>query len=290
MPTIKELKEDLQFNTELIELLEVMKNTAVFQFRSLQSKKERFEKFFEAVKGFFRLMGDCRGECVLISPSSKKKAIIMVTSNEGFMGSLNSQVINIASLQDGFKDAELIIIGERGTRYLADMGRSFVPFNNALDSGDRYTLSAALGSYIIDGVKKGRFGKVVIFYPKPISFMIQRVEVAEILPLSVTNEPAFPQPLIIESPIGMIVDYLAEEMVRQKLIDVLEDSKLSEFAARAIHLESSSQELTEKKKKIKMQYFRAYHEMIDRSTRELFSAQNIIHKRDDKRSIEPMIS
>ena len=290
MPTIKELKEDLQFNTELIELLDVMKNTAVFQFRSLQAKKERFEKFFEVVKGFFRIIGDRHGEYVLISPSSKKKAIIMVTSNEGFMGSLNSQVINAASLQEGFEEAELIIIGERGARYLTDMGRSFAPFASAVDFGDRRMLSAALGSYIMDGVKKGRFGRVVISYPKPISFILQRVEIAQILPLSVEDAPALEQTLIIESPLGGIIDYLAEEMVRQKLIDVLEDSKLSEFAARAIHLESSSQQLTEKKKKIKMQYFRAYHEMIDKSTRELFAAQNIIHKRKNKQVTELTIS
>jgi len=285
MPTIKELKEDLQFNTELVELLDVMKNTAVFQFRALQAKKERFENLFRAIRGFFRLIGDCGSVHPLIAPQAKREAIIMVTSDEGFMGNLNSQVINAAGLQEGFEEAELIIIGERGARLLREMDKDFVPFKAAVNDADRRTLAEALGDYIIKGARQERFGKVAVSYPKPISFMLQRVEIDLILPLAVEDEPVYPQTrspvdrqtLIIESPPGEIIEYLAEEMVKQRLVGIFEDSKLSEFAARALHLENSSQQLTEKKKKLKLQYFKAYHEMIDKSTRELFSAQIIIH-------------
>lgn len=283
MPTIKELKEDLQFTAELIDLLEVMKNTAIFQFRALQAKRERFEKFFKAVEGFFPLIGGYGRGHVLMEPVSEKEAIIMVTSDEGFMGSLNSQVIAQAHQRKGFKDGELVIIGERGARYLKEVGRPFVPFKSAIDAKGRRSLASQLTSHILDGVKKARFGRVSISYPRSVSFMLQKVEVIEILPLlpaaETKEEGAEAGVLIVESPIDGIIDYLGAELVRQRLVDVLEDSKLSEFAARAMHLESSSQELAEKKKKTRLQYFKAHHEMIDKSTRELFSAQIIIRRK-----------
>ena len=283
MPTIKELKEDLQFNTELIELLDVMKNTAVFQFHALLANKERFGIFFESVRSFFNLIGKSGSENVLITPKSDKEAIIMVTSDEGFMGSLNSQVIGLASMQKGFKDAELIMIGERGAHQLEDIGRTFTPFRGAPDAGTRRALAWTVADYVIRAARKGRFGRVSVAYPIPISFMYQKAQLINILPLAEmkmqeTDEKV--QELITESSVNGVIDYLAEGLIRQKLIGVLEDSKLSEFAARAIHLEGSSQQLTEKKKKIKSQYFRAYHEMIDKSTRELFSAQIIIRGRN----------
>ena len=283
MATLKELKEDLQFNTELIELLEVMKNTAVFQFRALQERKERFDKFAIAVDGFFSLIGASGNENVLITPQIQKSAIIMVTSDEGFMGSLNSQVIDLAKEQESFKDAQLLIVGERGASQLEELGRNFVPYRSAADAGHRQALTAALTGYIIRGVRQGLFGRVAVSYPKPVSFMYQKAEIIDILPLFKEPPKALSQSdaqkLILESPVNGIIDYLAEEIIKQKLVGILEDSKLSEFAARAIHLEASSQELTEKKRKIKLQYFRAYHEMIDKSTRELFSAQIIIRRR-----------
>lgn len=313
MPTIRELKEDLQFNTGLIELLEVMKNTAVFRFRALQARKKRFEKFFEAVRGFLPFIGeaasrsgkngdtshfydgkaDIKMGCVpifnnvLMAPESRREAVIIVTSDEGFIGNLNMQVINAGRAREGFNEAELVVIGERGARYLKEMGREFVPFNCAADARGRRTLASTLTEYILTGVKEGRFGRVSIAYPRPVSFMLQKAEVMEILPLF-SEEGAAHLPadrrghietLIVESPLEGIVDYLAEELIRRRLVDILEDSKLSEFASRAIHLEGSSQELTEKKNKIRLKYFRAYHEMIDKSTRELFAAQLTLHKK-----------
>ncbi len=312
MPTIKELKEDLQFNTELIALLEVMKNTAVFQFRGLQASRKRFDKFSEAMAGFFRMIdtvvipvpdvipakaGIQRGDNIsaLMRPSSTRKAMIMVTSGEGFIGDLNARVINRVASEERFADAELIIVGERGARFAQEMGRPFKLFPSAADSAGRRALAAQLRDYVIGGVKKGVFGRVAVSYPAPVSFMLQRVEVVELLPLGGAGEkgtaPFLPgndsskkgavpfSQLIVESSIAGIIDYLAAESVKQRLTDILEDSKLSEFAARAIHLESSSQQLAEKRAKVRLQYFKAYHELIDKSTRELFSSQVIIHGR-----------
>lgn len=283
MPTIRELKEDLQFNTDLIELLGVMKNTAVFRFRALQARRRRFEDFFKAVKGFLPFIGEAGNSHALMAPVSRREAIIMVTSDEGFIGSLNTQVINAGRARDGFNDAELLIIGERGARYLKEMGRTFVPFSCAQDAKGRRSLASTLTEYIITGVKEGRFGKVSVAYPRPISFMVQKTEVLDIVPLfsgeDLKNTDRAPEMLIIESPVNDIIDYLAGEVLRRRLADILEDSKLSEFASRAIHLEGSSQELTEKKGKIRLKYFRAYHEMIDKSTRELFAAQITLHKK-----------
>ncbi|MFA5143638.1 MAG: FoF1 ATP synthase subunit gamma [Candidatus Omnitrophota bacterium] len=283
MATIKELKEDMEFNTNLIDLLETMKSSAVFQFRALQARKERYEEFFNAINGFFELIGERGAGHRLMAPRPGKEAVIMVTSDEGFMGSLNLQVINAAGLGGSFGELQRIVIGERGARYFNEMGMPFVPFGSAGDAAARRSLASTLTEYIINGVMEERFGRVSIVYPKPISFVLQRVEAARIIPFPVISQTSREksegfQELIIESPLDGIIEYLACEQVRQKLIDILEESKLSEFAARAMHLENSSQELAEKTKKIKLQYFKAHHEMIDKSTRELYSAQMLIGK------------
>ncbi|MEI7752687.1 MAG: hypothetical protein WCJ71_11450, partial [Candidatus Omnitrophota bacterium] len=56
MPGTQELKEDLKFNRELADLLEIMKNVAVFQYRSLMKKRERFLDMAKLLSGFFGLL------------------------------------------------------------------------------------------------------------------------------------------------------------------------------------------------------------------------------------------
>jgi len=284
MPTATEIKGELEFNTELMDILEVMKNVAVFEFRSLQRKKKRYVVFSPAIRKFFNMF-DAKGiSHPFIARGPGRLCVIMITSDEGFMGGLNLQVINAGLSQPGSEEAGLIIVGVRGSQHLKEMGRDFtlfsvkkgrLPEGKAAELEERHKLASTLASYAIQEVKKGAFGQVIVAYPNPVSFMVQRAEVVELLPLSGIDFASSGEEVIIESPLAGIIEYLTEQFVYKRLIEVLEDGKLSEYAARAIHLEESSQELIEKKKQLKFLYFRAYHELIDRSTRELFSAQLI---------------
>ncbi len=283
MPRVREIKEDLVFNSELMGLLEIMKNIAIFQFRSLQKKKERFVIFANILSGFFRMIDIGSTGHKFINPKTEKAAVIMITSDEGFMGDLNFQVVDHVLLRASSKAAELVVVGESGERYLKDLGRTYTAFKSAAGPEGRAALARTLKNYIANGIAEERFGRVTISYPNPVSFMIQRVESIELFPLTAfflnDDDSDFGQPVIVESPLGDIIEYLAEEFIEQKLTELLEDSKLSEFAARAAHLERSGQELVEKKKRLGLQYFHAYHEFIDKNTRELFSSQIIIKRK-----------
>jgi len=299
MPTVRELKEDMRFNTELIELLDVMKNIAIFRFRALQRKKQRFEAFSRTLADFFEIIGRRGTDHFLMKAGIEKTCIIFITSDEGFMGGLNLRVIDRALADPRSGDALLVAVGTRGMRYLKEIGRKFT----AAPAFSGYELALRLKDFIIKGAGEGLFGRVFVSYPRPISFMTQRVEITQVLPMSMLSRgreapegiassvPAPPprndslkkglasnDEVIIESPLDGIIEYLVEETLLVKLTEILEDSKMSEFAARAIHLESSSRELDSKKKNLRLQYFRAYHGVIDKNTRELFSTQLIRRK------------
>lgn len=281
MKTVSKAKEELQFNTELTDLLEVMKNIAVFQFRALQRKKESFTRFLQSVEGFFKIVDLGKVSHFFITPKSQRLAVIMITSNEGFMGGLNREVINKAVFLKGADDAELLIVGQRGTRYLREMEKEFVEFKGAANAEERYSLALRLKDHIVKGARENRFGGVFISYPKSISFMVQDVEAVKVLPAKITSHPSNDnsgEEIIIESPLEGIVEYMVEEKILQLFIEILEDSKLSEFAARAIHLERSNQQLVEQKKSLNLRYLRTRHEAIDKNTRELFSSQIIRRK------------
>ncbi len=282
----QELKEDLKFNDGLMDLLEIMKNVAVFQYRSLLKKRERFLRLSELLSGFFRMLDINKTPHRFIKPRTERSAFVMITSNEGFMGDLNFQVVDAAIRRAGEGDAELFIIGESGERYLKDLGKKCTAFKGALDIEGRSSLATELKKQITQGLLEERFGKVSIFYPNPVSFLHQKVEVAELFPLtaifSKEQEPGADSGLIMESPEEGIIEYLSGAFIEHKLMELLEDSKLSEFAARAVHLERSGQELVDKKKQLQRQYSHALHELIDKNTRELFSSQIILkHKVND---------
>jgi ATP synthase F1 gamma subunit len=287
MKSAQRLKEELQLNTELTELLDVLKGIASSEFRALEKRKERFAKFTEAFEGFFQMIDFslidhpfARGEGNL--------GIIMITSDEGFMGGLNTQVINTALNYSGADEAELIIVGERGANYLKGLGRKFTGFPG-VSSEERYEAALKLKDYIMKQGLAGKFGRLILAYPKPISFTVQKVEIIKILPCSelfevrpetekISKAKLWKEEVIVESSLSSIIEYLLGAWITQRLFEVFEDSKLSEFSARTVHLEESHQFLMQRGRQLRFQYFRSHHDLVDRGMRESFSAQ-IIRKR-----------
>jgi len=107
MQSAQKLKKELELNTELTQLLDILKGIAASQFRQLEKRKERFAKFMDAFEGFFQMIDFS----VVEHPFAKggeKLGIIMITSDEGFMGGLNTKVINTALGYSGAENAELL--------------------------------------------------------------------------------------------------------------------------------------------------------------------------------------
>ena len=277
MKSVTEINEERVFNNELMGLMDVMKSIAVFRFRTLQSKKRRFPEFQEALSDFFTVADFRKAKHPYLMKKAGKPAFVLVTSNEGFMGALNLHVIEAALRSPDAAGADINVVGERGARHLDDIGRPYTLFGAAETFDERYRLAMKLKDHVLKGAKEGKHGEVIVFYPRPVSFIIQRVEGMRILPFSLP-EPRPVQDIIVESSLEGIIGFLIEEDVLYKFIEILEDSKLSEYAARALHLEESSRQLTDKEKDLKFQYFRAHHEIIDKNIRELFSAQVISTK------------
>lgn len=287
MRTMQRLKDELSGNAELMDLFNVKKYIAVLQFRALERKRRKFIKFTRAFESFFRMIDFTNVFYPLANPKTNKLGIIIITSNEGFVGSLNNEVISTAFAQPGADKAEIIIVGERGIGYLKEAGKNFKAFKGADSSEERYELALNLKNYVINEVKSEKFGRLILSYSSPISFMVQRIDVVKMLPVArmfwakketQEEKPAIKKRVIIESPLEHIIEYLAEIWVLEKLLEVLEESKLAEFAARTVQLEKSYQELGKKENYLKSQYLRAYHGAIDENMREIFSAQ-VIRKR-----------
>ena len=205
----------------------------------------------------------------------------MVTSDSGLLGGLNMQVVSRALAELQNNPGELVVVGDRGKMYARESGLPFVAYPGINDE-ERLGQAFQLRDYLFRNALRGKFGLLKVVYPHPVSFTVQRVE-------SVTFFPFLPeflaarqkdidkdrviQNVIFESKLGDIVEYLVYLWMGQRLYDIFGLSRLSEFAARYVHLEDSLRRLKEMDQKLKLQYFRVRHEIIDQSMRELFSAR-----------------
>lgn len=274
MKILSSVKKDLEFNQGLSSLIEALKNIAVAQFRIQEQKLKSFEKLILTIENFFGFINTAKVNHPFLRPHNRPQGIVAITSDSGLLGGLNLKVINQALLELEKTPGKLIVIGECGKNYLRETNLSFVAFRGINDE-ERYTQAMQLRDYCISRVLEGSFGFLKVVYPHPASFTVQRVETVSFLPYapSLRQKPAGVADIILESRPEDIIKYLVHIWMGQKFYEIFGLSRLSEFAARFVHLEESSQKLKDVEKNLRLQYFHVRHELIDRNMRELFSAR-----------------
>ncbi len=282
MKTLSILKKDIEFNNGLTSLIETLKMIAVSQYRALEQRIKSFEELISAVDSFFGLIDTQNVNHPFLNPQGKAQAVVAVTSDSGLIGGLNMQIVLAAIKELEKVPGRLVVIGECGKIYARESGKQFTAFGGIIEE-ERHGQAMQLRDYLLSKVIDGTFGPLKIIYPRPVSFTIQRVETVSLLPYSPSKKSGTgsetPLPgVIMESSQGDMVEYLVYIRMAQVLYEIFGLSRLAEFAARFVHLEESIQRLKDLDKKLRLQYFRARHELIDRNMRELFAARSLYAK------------
>ncbi len=293
---VAEVRRELRFNSELLILIDTLKNIAGSQYHLLEKEKRlRFERFMQSFGHFFRLMHLADVEDAFVRVASDVLGVVVVTSDAGFMGGLNTGVVETALEQQRGRSVEqmhFMVVGEKGAMLFGDTKHPFKPFAGVTNE-TRYERAVEVRDYIAQEVRERRIGKVVAVYPRPLSFSRQVIEVTSLLPCAEVFEHAevaarkrgvvaTSRRVIIESTEKDMAAYLAGVWMTAKLYEAFEDGKLAEYAARAMHLEGSVQKLQKDNKTLKYQFFRAAHEQVDKGMRETFSSKKLKESKDRK--------
>ena len=304
------VKKELRTTNDLMDLVDVLKRVAAAQFQMLEDTRKQSgwtrlevasgnensgasdvlhepDKFISeanaapfpqvsltaVVDKFLQLIPPEQCQHRFLQEASTPLGIVIMATDEGFLGGLNAAVIQKALAVKGSREAKLMVLGERGGMVLRDHNEEFTSFPAV---GEKVNIREVerLRDYIVEQYLLGKFSTVLVFYPRCYSFTHQEVESFQLLPFvrpSSGGASATATDPILEPSATAIIDYIVKLWMGRKIHEVFWQSRLSELAARATHLEGSLQGLKDQKKKLILQYFRSKHEVADTGIRESFA-------------------
>jgi len=276
MLALLKIKKNIEFNQRLCSVLEIVKNISVAQFHNLENRLNVFESFGQILNTFFDVINLSQIKHPFAQTHEGPCGVVAATSDQGLLGGLNMRVVNAAVQIVNTQGGQLILVGEQGKTYAKYHKVPFVAFPGIKEE-QRYQQAYEIRNYLFEELQKGSFSCIKVVYPKSISLVNHRLEVAVLLPISPPQDTKSntidPSQIIFESSVEKILEYLAFLWVGQKLGDIFGLSRLAELGARYMHLEESTQRIQELNKKLKLQYFKFRHEAIDQSMRELFATR-----------------
>jgi ATP synthase F1 gamma subunit len=277
MRLLSAIKKDLEFNMNLYNLLEVLKEIAIAQYKILEKKLKIFEAVFPALGSIYDMLGTSNVDHPLMHLAGRQPGVICVTSDAGLLGGLNMSVMSQAIREAQKNKARLIIVGEKGAMYAQESDLEYIVFKGVKDE-TRVAQAIELRDYIMQEELSGKLGELKIVYPYALSIVSQQVKTMQLLPFNRQEQINSRQDrvageIIFESSIGEVLEYWTHLFMGQKFYQVFGMARLAELAARFSHLETSKGKVDELNKGLRLQYFRQRHELIDKNIRELFCAR-----------------
>ena len=288
MITLAELKQDVELSQGLGEVVDILKTAALIQFRTLQTMQGYQEEFRKELERSLSAILSLRElpHYYLMNRKQLPSILLVMTSEEGFVGELNTLLINEALNKRQSPRDEIVILGERGTRYLEDMKEIFVSFPGISDDM-KYQEMEEIRDYILKKYRE-EYGRVLAIYPEFQSLTSQIIKSVAILPYLGKDKKQQGQNsfLIEEILIGpspkKVLEGLIHFWLGFRLLEIFRSAKQSEVAARIMHLEGSTQELSFLNQKLSLAYFRQVHNLSDKTIRELSGAKILLGKRSTR--------
>lgn len=278
---LNKLRKELSFNKDIGGIINLLRGVASSEFYRLQKARKRLDEFTGYLQNFFRLFEVTEWQHLFLEESPLPSALLLITSDMGLLGKLNVSVAKAALEQCSGNPVKekFIIVGKQGARYIEEADISFTSFPGISDEVN-YEESVNLADFIFQGFLNKEFGKTSIIYPHFVSFTSWRIQVYQLFPCrflfreNLKSGKLEEEKIIIEPAKIKVLEYLIKIWVSYILYGVFWESKLSEWAARIMHLEGSFYEIKQLDKKFRFEYFRALHEKSDKNIREIFSRRS----------------
>ena len=188
----KEIRGKIKSVENTKKITKAMEMVAASKMRKAQDRMRAARPYSEKVRNIATHLGQANPEYVhpfMKTVDSKEVGFIVVTTDKGLCGGLNTNVLRavtqkIRDLQAQGKRARAVAIGNKGLGFLNRVGANVVA--HATQLGDTPHMEKLIGpvKVLLDAYANGELSAVYLCYTRFINTMKQEPMVEQLLPLS----------------------------------------------------------------------------------------------------------
>ena len=252
----KEIRTKIKSVQNTRKITKAMEMVAASKMRKAQERMRAARPYADKIRNVAAHMASANPEYrhpFLIKRDAVKNAgVIVVTTDKGLCGGLNTNVLRLTVAK--FKELEaagvkiqVSAIGNKGFGFMNRLGAKLV--SHVIGLGDTPHLEKLIGAVKIqlDAYEKGEVDVVYLAYTKFINTMKQESVVEQLLPLtadkftqSAAEKQAYGWDYIYEPDAQTVVDELLVRYVEALVYQAVAENMASEQSARMVAMKSAS--------------------------------------------------
>jgi len=247
----KEIRTKIKSVQNTRKITKAMEMVAASKMRKAQERMRATRPYGEKIRNVAAHLSHANPEYkhpfLVERDTVKKVGIIIITTDKGLCGGLNTNVQRMAlnklkEWEAAGESFEVCAFGNKGLGFMQRLGANVVA--NVIQLGDRPQLEKLIGAIkiMLDGYTEDRFDRLVIFYTKFINTMKQEPVMEQLLPLSgeKLGSPEGSWDYIYEPDPKVVLDQVLTRYIEAIIVQALSENMASEQSARMVAMKAAS--------------------------------------------------
>ena len=251
MPGSKEIRTKIKSVQNTRKITKDLEIVAASKMRKAQARMRAARPYGEKIRNVAAHISHANPEYrhpfLVTRDTVKKIGVIIITTDKGLCGGLNTNVQRLAlnkmkEWEAQGESFEVCCIGNKGMGFMQRLGANIV--SHVTQLGDRPQMDKLIGAIkvMLDGYTHDRFDRVVIFYTKFINTMKQEPIAEQLLPLTgeALGIPQGSWDYLYEPEAKVVLDQVLMRYIEAIVFQALSENMASEQSARMVAMKSAS--------------------------------------------------
>lgn len=283
MRDIKRRKSSIQSTQQITK---AMKLVSTVKLQKAKNRAEQTDPYFnymyKTVSSMLARSGNINHP-YLTAGDSKKKAVVVITSNRGLAGGYNSNIVKLITGGDFNKeDLDIYAVGGKGAEALERRGYHIADLETEMMEAPTYPDAASLCNRVLDAFTSGEVGEIYLAYTHFKNTVSQEAKMIKLLPVEI--EPDSEENQAADSNILMnyepneeeALDMIIPKYVTSLFYGALVEAVASENGARMQAMDSATSNAEEMISDLSLKYNRARQGSITQELTEIIAGANAI--------------
>ena len=247
----KEIRTKIKSVQNTRKITKAMEMVAASKMRKAQDRMRTARPYAEKIRNVIAHISQANPEYrhpfLVERDSVKRIGIIVITTDKGLCGGLNTNILRLAmnkmkEWEAEGEEIEVCAIGNKGLGFMQRLGANIV--SNVVGLGDKPQMEKMIGAVklMLDGYTQDRFDRVMIFNTRFVNTMKQEPTMEQLLPLSGDSigAPEGSWDYIYEPDAQVVLEQVLTRYVEALIYQAVAENMASEQSARMVAMKAAS--------------------------------------------------
>ncbi|MCI8454567.1 MAG: ATP synthase F1 subunit gamma [Lachnospiraceae bacterium] len=292
MATMRDIKRRKASIESTEQITKAMKLVATVKLQKSRTRAENsrlyFNKMYRTIQEMLKKSQGIEHK-YLKAGDSKKKAVIVITSNRGLAGGYNANIVRlVAGSGISMEDAKIFAVGRKGRDGLSRKGYEITADYSEVINEPLYSDAMQITKELLALFEKNEIGEIYLAYTSFKNTVSQIPKLMKLLPVDArANEPSDEQAeagmqkpdlllMNYEPDESEVLDAIIPKYVSSLIYGAFLEAVASENGARMTAMDSATNNAEEMISKLSLQYNRARQGSITQELTEIIAGANAI--------------